>query len=204
MHPSSADSLIRAGQHPRARTRSLSPTAVGQPGQAPADGGPSSDRRCARPWDSACLAEASVASSAVFTAAPAYLAPAPCRGSVANTGALSQTERLTYGSKMLNADGLRALGPERCDSLDQMLAARRRALAGEDTRDAAPLVGDGLLAPLFGTAQERAAERQLLSFAAASSVPLVAAHALLTQSTSDRLSAALCALRVAGSRKRAQ
>ena len=87
---------------------------------------------------------------------------------------------------------LEALGPERAAGLEEVLGARRRALLASAAAvpAAAPPLCDAL-AQLWGTTREATAERQLLSFSAASAAsPIVRSHALLTQSTADRLSEA--------------
>ena len=107
---------------------------------------------------------------------------------------------------------LERMGPERARSLDTLVAARRAVLLSprgeevEATRDggeaalgAAGAAAGGLceqLSEVWGTAQEGAAQRQLLSFAAAAACGgPVRAHALMASSATERLSAALCALR---------
>ena len=109
-------------------------------------------------------------------------------------------DELEEGSSALN-DELRALGGERVTSLDALVATRRAVLLGE----AGGVGGQALpsseplceiLGPVWGVATEASATRQALSFAAAAAVdPAVRMHALLTSSTSERLSASLCALR---------
>jgi len=107
---------------------------------------------------------------------------------------------LEEGSSALN-DELRALGGERVTSLDELVATRRAVLLGEAGSvggqalpSAEPLCE--ILGPVWGVATEASATRQALSFAAAAAVdPAVRMHALLTSSTSERLSASLCALR---------
>ena len=101
---------------------------------------------------------------------------------------------------------LERMGPERADSLETLIAARRAVLlsprGGEEaaaTRDEEEVVAGLLcdqLSEVWGTAQESAAQRQLLSFAAAAACGgAVRGHALLASSATERLSAALCGLR---------
>ena len=101
---------------------------------------------------------------------------------------------------------LERMGPERADSLETLVAARRAVLlssrGGEEvaaTRDEEEVVAGLLcdqLSELWGTAQESAAQRQLLSFAAAAACGgAVRGHALLASNATERLSAALYALR---------
>ena len=101
---------------------------------------------------------------------------------------------------------LERMGPQRAASLETLVAARRAVLlssrGGEEvaaTRDEEEVVAGPLcdrLSELWGTAQESAAQRQLLSFAAAAACGgAVRGHALLASSATERLSAALCDLR---------
>ena len=89
---------------------------------------------------------------------------------------------------------LEALGPERAAGLAELVEARRAALLGEQLPGGSSLCE--AISELWGTAQEDAAERQLLSFAAAAAAtPAARGRALLATSVTERLSAALCALR---------
>lgn len=100
--------------------------------------------------------------------------------------------------------------------LDDVVASRRAALCSDSTgvESATPNSHDPANVPaddtgtlcafvggLWGIRSEAAGERQLLSFASAATMGTdIRSHALFTQSTSERLSAALCALR-AGERR---
>jgi len=101
---------------------------------------------------------------------------------------------------------LESMGPQRALTLEALIAMRRGVLlsprGGEEaeaTRDVQEEAIGGLceqLSEVWGTAQESAAQRQLLSFAAAAACGgAVRGHALLASSATERLSAALCALR---------
>mmetsp|Transcript_4148 Transcript_4148/g.9018 ORF Transcript_4148/g.9018 Transcript_4148/m.9018 type:complete len:129 (-) Transcript_4148:199-585(-) len=91
------------------------------------------------------------------------------------------------GAAPSELEEIRALGK---DSLADLIAARRRVLLA----DQATLCDS--LSAVWGVSDETSAERQIFSFAAAAAVsPSLRMHALLTSSTSERLSAALCALR---------
>ena len=123
------------------------------------------------------------------------------------------------------ADEMEAHGEEWLTSLDDLLATRReqlflaagddpRGLAGEGADGEAARTGgtaggkagaggasvypamSGEMSELWGVRDEEEAARQLLSFAAAATAGNeIRTHALLTQSSSERLSAVLCALR---------
>jgi len=95
------------------------------------------------------------------------------------------------------------LETEWTSGLDEMIASRRAALmgyplGGEETRDSSSDLRTALRELGWGVETDEQAERALLSFAAAASMGNdVRTHALLTACTTERLSAALCALREA-------
>jgi len=110
-----------------------------------------------------------------------------------SNGAVSGKERLPSDGPI--ADHLPV--DEAILSLDDLVASRRRSLL-----DSAGGINDGLttlcegVGEVWDVTSEAAATRTLLSFAAAATMNAdVRTHALFTQSATERLCAALCALR---------
>ena len=115
----------------------------------------------------------------------------------------AQGERASVGASAALAAELEALGDERCASLDTLIASRRRLLneaaaerGSESDCDPSSLMMVCKRVPGLWGEDVACAERQLFSFAAAAMMGAsVRANALMTCSTTERLSAALCAVR---------